>query len=274
MSVWSAINAALTGCFDLLLWPVGRAPEWLQLAVLALPAAIVALLAFRFCSNQAGLESAKDKIRAYLLELWIYRDDLKISLLAQARFVGSNLRYLGYMSVPIAAALVPVALMWVQVEARYRWRPLDPGERVVLAVEVDGRPSELVVSLDAPEGITRETPALRIDARGEIVWRLRADAPGQYELGLRVAGREFSKRASVAANGRPPSPEVVRASDPWTLWNPLEAPLASDGPMRAVRLGYPPARGEFLEMSSAGWIWTGFILVWAFALRSRFGVTF
>ncbi len=83
--MWSAINSAVTGCFDLLLWPFAWAPVWLQLAVMALPAGIATLLAVRFCSSQTGRDAAKSKIVAYLLELWIYRDDLKVSLLAQAR---------------------------------------------------------------------------------------------------------------------------------------------------------------------------------------------
>lgn len=269
------INAALTGCFDLLLWPFAWAPVWLQLAVLALPAGIATLLAVRFCSSQTGRDEAMSKIVAYLLELWIYRDDLKVSLLAQARFVGANLRYLGHWLAPLAVAALPIVLMWVQVEARYRWRSLEPGETTVLAVELDAeRPSALDVELELPEGLTRETPALRIDSRREIKWRLRADEPGEYEIRVRVGDAVVSKSAVVDANGAIPSPAVLRANDPLTLANPLEAPLASDAPVRAVTLEYRPAGGEFLEVSSAGWIWTAFIFVWAIVLRGPFGVRF
>ena len=106
--MWSAINAALTGCFDLLLWPFAWAPVWLQLAVMAVPATAVMLVVFRFCSNQAALDAAKDKIKAYLLELWLYRDDLRVSLLAKGRLVLWNLRYLRHLLVPITVASVPI----------------------------------------------------------------------------------------------------------------------------------------------------------------------
>lgn len=273
--MWSAINTAVTGCFDLLLWPFGWAPVWLQLAVMAVPAAIATLLAVRFCSSETGREAAKSKIVAYLLELWIYRDDLKVSLLAQARFVGANLRYLGHWLVPLAVTSLPIVLMWVQVEARYRWRSMEPGETVVVAVELDGaRPSALHVTLEVPDGLTRDTPALRVDSRSEIKWRLRADAPGEYEIRVRVGDWVAAKRAVVDANGAHPSPQILRADDPMTLGNPLEAPLASDGPVRSMTLAYRSAGGEFLEVSSAGWLWTAFIFFWAFVLRGTFGVTF
>lgn len=273
--MWSAINTAVTGCFDLLLWPFAWAPVWLQLAVMAVPAGIATLLAVRFCSSQTGRDAAKSKIVAYLLELWIYRDDLKVSLLAQARFVGANLRYLGHWLAPLAVAGLPIVLMWVQVEARYRWRSIEPGETTVLTVELESEvPSALDVTLELPEGLTRETPALRVDSRSEIKWRLRADTPGEYEIRVRVGDWVAGKRAVVDANGTHASPQILRADDPLTLGNPFEAPLASDGPVRSVTLEYRTTRGEFLEVSSAGWLWTAFIFFWAFVLRGTFGVTF
>jgi hypothetical protein len=273
--MWSAINTALTGCFDLLLWPFAWAPVWLQLAVMAVPATAVMLVVFRFCSNQAALDAAKDKIKAYLLELWLYRDDLRVSLLAQGRLVLWNLRYLGHLLVPITVASVPIVLMLVQVEARYRWRSLEPGESVILAVQVEGeRPSALDVALEVPEGLTRETPALRVDSRGEVSWRLRADTPGTYQIGVRVGGSTLSKRAVVDGKAARLSPERRRADDPRTLLYPLERPIPVGIPVRVVTLAYPAARGEFLELSSAGWIFAGISFVLAFVFRGTFGVTF
>ena len=271
----TSINAALTGFFDLLLWPFGWAPVWLQLAVMAVPAGVVTLLAVRFCSSQPGRDAAKSKIVAYLLELWIYRDDLKVSLLAQGRFMGANLRYLGHWLTPLAVAGLPIVLIWVQVEARYRWQSLEPGETTVLGVELESdSPSALDVELELPVGLTRETPALRIDSRRQIKWRLRAGARGEYEIRVRVGDQVATKRAVIDANGTHASPRILRANDLLTLGNPLEAPLASDGPVRAVTLEYRSARGEFLDVSSAGWIWTAFIFLWAVVLRRPFGVTF
>ena len=274
--MWYAINTALTGAFDLLLWPVAWGPVWLQLALMAVPATAVMLLVFRYASSQAGLDGAKDEIKAYLLELWIYRDDLFVSLRAQLRLVIANLRYLGYLLPPLLIASVPILLMLVQVEARFARRSLQPGESVILSVQLDPgeRASELPVELSLPRGLTRETPALRIDARHQIVWRLRADEAGEYTIGVRLGDWNLTKRVVVDDNGARLSPELRRASDPESLLYPLEPPIRVAAPVEAVTLDYPMARGEFLELSSAGWIFAGISLVFAFALRGVFGVTF
>ena len=70
------------------------------------------------------------------------------------------------------------------------------------------------------------------------------------------------------------SPQLRRASDPKSLLYPLEPPIRVAAPVEAVTLDYPMARGEFLELSSAGWIFAGISLLFAFALRGVFGVTF
>ena len=59
----SIVNSLFNVVFDVLLWPLQALPETLQLCALGLPAAIFALLVFRFTSNQAGIEAAKDKIK-------------------------------------------------------------------------------------------------------------------------------------------------------------------------------------------------------------------
>ena len=79
--MWYAINRGSTALFDLLLWPVAALGSLWQLAWLALFAACLALLVFRATSDQDAIERAKDRVKARLLELWIYRDDLVVILL-------------------------------------------------------------------------------------------------------------------------------------------------------------------------------------------------
>ena len=70
------------------------------------------------------------------------------------------------------------------------------------------------------------------------------------------------------------SPWIQRANDPWTLLYPLESPLPAGTGVRAVSIDYPRERGEFLELSSAGWIFIGATFIFGFAFRGVFGVTF
>ncbi|MBW2281367.1 MAG: hypothetical protein JRG76_05060 [Deltaproteobacteria bacterium] len=274
MYAW--INAPFTGFFDLLLWPFSRLPEAVQICVMALPATVVMLLAFRFFSNQQTLDRSKDRIKAHLLELWLYRDDMGVTMRAQGNLLVYNLRYLGALLLPMAVMALPFVLLLAQVEARFALRSLHAGESAILSVQVDPglMPSALPVSLDLPAGLVRETPPLRVDGGHSIAWRIRGDAAGEYDVGVRVGDVAVTKRVVVEGNGAHISPWIQRASDPWTLLYPLESPLPAEAGVRAVSLDYPRGRGEFLDLSSAGWIFIAATFVFGFAFRGAFGVTF
>jgi len=274
--VWSIVNSFFNVVFDVLLWPV----QWLspngQVCALALPGAILALVVFRFTSNQVGIERAKDRVKGHLLELWLYRDDLRVTLRALGSVLRHNMTYLRHALVPMAVMLVPFLLMLVQIEARFAYRSLRPGESAILTVAIDGSGpvSVLPTGLRVPEGLEQETPSLRIDETAEIVWRVGALRSGEYELGIRVGDARVSKRVVVDGAGPKVSPAVYRSNDLNALLYPVEALLANDLPVRAIHLDYPRARSTFLGLSSASWIFFAASMLFGFALRGPFGVTF
>ena len=274
--MWSIVNNLFNVAFDVLLWPVGwLSPAW-QISALALPAAIFALLVFRYTSNQAGIERAKDRVKGHLLELWLYRDDLWVTLRALGNVLRYNMTYLRHALAPMAVMLVPFVLMLVQIESRFAFRSLHAGESVILRLYVDGEGpvSAVPTALRLPEGLEQETPALRIDETGEIVWRLGARRPGEYELGIQVGDAQIARRVVVDGSGPRISPIVYRSNDLNALLYPAEPLLASDLPVRAIHLDYPRARSTFLGLSSASWIFFAASMVFGFALRGVLGVTF
>ena len=274
--MWSLVNQFFNVVFDVMLWPVqGLSATW-QICALGLPAAIFALIVFRYTSNQDGIEAAKDKVKGHLLELWLYRDDLWVTLKALGNVLRFNLRYLRYSLAPMAVMIVPFVLMIVQVESRFALRSLQPGESAMLTVEVDGeeRVSSLSSTLRVPRGLVQETPALRIDQTGEIVWRLGALQAGTYEIGIQIGSEQLAKRVVVDGGRAKFSPAVYRASDVATLLYPAEAALSNGTSVSAIYLDYPSDRGFFAGLSSATWIFFGVSMILGFALRGPFGVTF
>jgi len=65
--VWSFINRSASTVFDLWFWPIQSLPPTWQIFITALPVTVVALLIFRYASDQDGITEAKNKIKAYLL---------------------------------------------------------------------------------------------------------------------------------------------------------------------------------------------------------------
>ena len=273
--MWAAVNRAANAVFDIWLWPFqGLDPVW-QVCITALPVTAVALLIFKYASNQAGITAAKDKIKAYLLELWLYKDDIGILLRAQGRVLGYSLIYMRYSLVPMAIMIVPFALVIVQLESNFAFRALESGESAILGVAVETRTpvSGLESSITVPEGLVLATPALRSDATGEVFWRIEAGAPGRHEVDIRI-GDHRTTRVVVAGEGGKLWPVAYPANDWRVLGSAAEPALDPGGGILSTEVAYVRARGEFLGLSSASWWLLGFSLLFGFALRGLFGVTF
>jgi hypothetical protein len=273
--VWSVINRAANAVFDLWLWPFqSLSPVW-QICATALPVTVIALLIFRYASNQDGITAAKNKIKAYLLELWLYKDDIGILLGAQGRVLRYSFVYMRYSLIPMAIMIVPFALVIVQLESQFAFRGLEPGESAILSVAVDtvAPVSDLDAAISLPSGLTLETPPLRSDQTGEVFWRIGAAEPGRHTVEIRIGEYEVTRQV-VAGGHRKLWPTAYRAGDWRILGSPAEPSMASAGAIVRTEVSYARARGEFLGLSSASWLLLGFTLIFGFALRGLFGVTF
>jgi len=275
--MWPVVNQALNAVVDVLLWPVRGLGDIWQIIVLALPATVLALLVFRLVSNQDAIRMHKNRIKAYLLELLLYKDDLRVTLSAQRRILGHTLRYMGHALLPMAVMLLPFLLIMVQVESRFAFQGLEPGESTILAVAVDPDQQNIkqtAYRLELPQGIQVETPAVRMPASGEVAWRIRAGSPGQYTATITAGEHAIQKTIMVGAQHTRLAPAVYRAGDIRTLGYPAEAALADSQPLASASVEYRRARGEFIGLSSASWLLFLFSIIFGFALRGALGVTF
>src|SRR5688572_30813388 len=99
--MWSTVSTVLNAPFNALFWLVQWLPAEWQMVVLAVPGALFALAIYKVISNQAAIRDAKDKIIAYLLELRLFRDDLRVLLRAQGGVFASIGRYVGHSLLPM-----------------------------------------------------------------------------------------------------------------------------------------------------------------------------
>ncbi len=164
----------------------------------------------------------------------------------------------------------------IQVESRYAYRSLAPGESTIFGVVLaDGlRVSELEVELLLSDGLRQETPALRDDSAGEILWRIRAEGEGEQQIGVRLGEVTLERPARVGGGPARVATRILRADDFELLAYPAAAPLARDAPARELSLEYALDRGVFGGLSSAAWLFMGATVVIGFALRGPLGVNF
>jgi hypothetical protein len=204
----TVVNAVLRSTFDALLFPFRTLPPVVGLLVVSLAAAVAMLLVFKKTSNQARLEAVKRQIHACLFELRLFSDDLPAILRAQGEILGHNLRYLGLSIVPMLVMLVPLVFVIAQLQFHYGYRGFRPSEDFLVKVQLkegraDARPQ---ASIEAPDGVAVVTPPVWIAGERELAWRLRAQEWGDYDLKVRLDGREYAKTAQVSRGVRRRSP--------------------------------------------------------------------
>jgi hypothetical protein len=262
--------------FDAWLWPFQSLSATWQIIITAVPVTAFALLVFRFASDQEGIKSAKNKIKAYLLELWLYKDDLDILFRAQGQVLRHSLIYLRHALMPLLIMIVPLALVIVQIESLYAFRGLNAGQSVILAVTVDEKQSLDAIEADLilTPGLAQETPPLRIGDSHQVLWRIRGETPGQHDAVIRLGEREITKQIVVGDADARLAPIIYREGDWRMLGFPSGMPIDADAGVLAVELPYKRGRGEFAGLSSATWLMMGATLILGFVFRGFFGVTF
>lgn len=272
----NAFNTALSAVFDVVLAPFGYRQAWFDLLVWPVLAGVVALLVYKRLSNQAGIARAKNGIVVNLLEVVLYRHDVVGVLGSTGRALGQNLLYLGHNVLPMIVLFVPMMALLVQLVAHYAYAPVPVGAVELLTARVDPKVTQekaTDVRLELPDGVALDAPPVRT-ADGEVVWRLRALAPGDHVLRIHVGDRVIEK--GFAVGGEPRKVPVMRTKSWEALLYPAERGLPPESPLYSVDFHYPDRPLAFFPDGERG------ILIWffvaslgaGFALRNRFGVTF
>jgi uncharacterized membrane protein (DUF106 family) len=264
------LNSVLNKVFDVLFLPVRGLSPWVAMVLVSLLTSFLMLLIFRHTSNQAGIRKEKNLIKAHLLELRLFKDNMGIQLRAQGRILLANFRYVAHNMKPMLVMIVPVLLILIQLNLWFGAESLKPGDSVLVKVRLvaGSYPSEVPAALAVSPELEIETPALRIEDEAEIDWRLRAKTAGNGRLTLTVGGETVGKSVSVGATRLVPIAVLKPGRNlVEQVLNPGEAPLPSTSVVRSIEVTYPPA-----SMSLFGWHihW----LIVYFILSIAFGYAF
>jgi len=264
----ASFSAAITRIFDAFFALFAWANPWLGLAAISFVSGAIALVMFRYTSSQRRIRAVKAHIMADLLEIVLYRDEPSVIIRAEGRAFLDSARYLASALIPLACMILPVGLMLVQTDLRYGHRALAVGERAIVAVNfAPGAEPGDAIKISAPRGIVVETPAMRMPAAGEVDWRIRAAAPGSYELRFAAGAASFTKQVIVGARrGRIAALRVGGLGE--QLLHPGEPPLPPGGPVASVRVSYPGASLRLFGWR-LHWVWPWLVLSLAFGYGLR-----
>jgi hypothetical protein len=176
-------------------------------------------------------------------------------------------KYLGLAIVPMALIIVPIALIVTQNSHFFQSEPPAPHDAVTVSVTLTRWEPELAeaISISVPDGLTVETPALRIPERREIVWRVRAREYGDFDIVIGTPAKRYTKRLIVADSFRWLSHARVRPTLARLLFFSAEPPLDRHAPIDSIVVRYAPARIRIGPVR-AHWLVHFFVLSMIFAL--------
>lgn len=266
------LNKAMTALFDLLLLPfTGMAPI-VALSLISIVSGGLMLWIFGKVSDQQSIRLIRDRIRGNLIAVRLFGDDLGMLFRLQWRLIRDNVVFLKYALLPLLIMMIPVMLILTQLNLRFESRPLEAGDAATVKVTLrDAASIDDAVSLEAPPGVTVETPAVRVAAKREVAWRIRAQSDGDYRLIVRVAGEEVAKRLQVGGGWGATSSLRPGKSFWEVLLFPGEDPIR--GAVESIEVRY---RSLPIELFGFGVDWLIFFLVVSlaagFALKRPLGV--
>jgi hypothetical protein len=254
-----AFNAILTGLFDVLLAALAGAPA-VALIVVSIVVGVIMTIVFRYTSNQRALRRVADRTKAMLLGMRLFKDDLRTALRYQGGLLTATGLRLWHSLPPVAVLIVPVILVLVQLSVRYEHRPLEVGERAVVALRAtaDGWARWREAMIEPADGVTIETPGVRDDDRRMVSWRVRADDEGERQLSFR-AGDETIEKAIVSAGDeedvRLRTIETRRVGTSfWDhLVHPGEASIPGAVGIESIVVHYPSRRTPIVGVDVPWW---------------------
>lgn len=269
-------NKAFGKIFEILFYPFDSMSLWLGMIFISILTGLLMLLIFRYSSNQEGIRKVKNKIKAHLLELRLYKDSLSLSLRSQGNILRSNLRYMGYSAKPMLIMIIPLILIIIQLNFWFAYDSLLPGQKTLLKVKLDKKykPLDLNIVLKPSPGVNIDSPPLRMESDNEINWRLSIEKKGIHNITLSVNNHSFTKKIIAAQKQLTRiSPKSVQNNFFEELMNPGESPFPKGSSVKAIEISYPKRNMNFF-----GWhlhwiiVYFGLSIIFGFALKGLFKV--
>jgi hypothetical protein len=264
------LNSAVGTLIKIIFLPFQRFSPWAAMIFISLLTAVLMLFIYKKTSNQARIKQVKSQIKASLLALRLYQNDFRTLLSSQGELLKVNFRYLLLNLKPLLVIIIPIFLILAQLNLWFNNKSVQPGETFLLRVRfIEGADMERInLGLEAPEGLTVETPVLRIMDEREADWRLRLEGQVREPLIITVNGERYQKEIPVIRNSLGRVPTIRVRKNLWQeLLYPGEKPLPSESLVKRIELVYPEQRLNFLGI---GFHW----LVAYFLLSIILGLAF
>jgi hypothetical protein len=227
----------------------------ISLVAIGIAVGLAFLLVLRKLSNQDAIRKIRRQIQACLYELRLFVDEPILVWRAQVRLLALNIRYLAMMLRPALVLAVPMLFLFAVFEPFYGKAPLPISEDAIVTIKLAHPAGPLVVPpiLQAPEGIEVATPAVRMQATGQVCWRIRAVKATSGMLRVVFPTEIVTKK--IVSGSNPEFLSTKRVRSVWQLfWYPMESPLPK-GNVDWVEIGYPSRTIHWIGLDLPWYVW-------------------
>ena len=240
VEIISRINAGLTTVSGWLIRPLMHLPGWLSCAVISGLTALLILIIYKYTSNQTAIKKIRNRIKANLLAMKLYKDSLPVTLNAQWQLFKAGVALLLNSLIPLAVMMIPMVMILAQLQSWYGYLPLNPGENAVVTVQLDSDESLDSVKIASISGAHIVTGPVRIQTLNQAAWTIQADEEGIGMITFEVNGQQFNKSLTIGkdqyvqVSPLRPGSQISNA-----LLYPTEKPFKTDAAVQSVKISYP-----------------------------------
>ena len=233
---------------------------------------LIMVVLFGYTSDQKKIHVAKDHLKAHLLAVRLFQDQLPVVMRTYGRIVMGTGRYLKLAFMPLLYVIIPITLLMVQLDRYLGSMPAQTSQPFLVSVKT--APDVFNdVKLELPAELATSAPAVHVPADNEVVWRVVAEKPGTYNINVGEGGQTFSKQVVVSTDVARLSP--VRLRDHWLdrMFTSGEDALPANSSIESIDVSYAPRDINFAWIDW-NWIVLFFVLsmVAGFAFKEILGI--
>jgi hypothetical protein len=203
-----------------------------MLALVGIMCGAAMIWIFRRTANGPAIHAAARRIQAHLLEFWLFVDEPRTIWKSWKGLLAANARLLALLLVPVVILSIPSVPLFFFLDAVYGTSPLPVGKPALVTVGFDDSPSQIPALL-APDGMSVESPPVRVSSRRQVSWRIRPLRPLSGDLQFIVGRTKLSTSVTAGDSFRYHTQSRTRSSA---------------GPIQWIEISYPSA-----ELVLLGW---------------------
>ncbi|HZQ70314.1 MAG TPA: hypothetical protein VFA68_17440 [Terriglobales bacterium] len=219
---------------------------WLSLVI-----GLLMVLLFAWTSDQKAIGVAKDQLKAHMLAVRLFQDQISVVMKAYGRIVRGTGRYIRLAFKPLLFVIIPITFLIVEVDRYLGWTPIETAQSFLVKVKTSNPDALNEVALKLPPELVASAPPVHVPAENEVVWRVTADKIGAFDVNVAASGQIYTKRVVVSPGISRLSLERLRAPL-WQRYFSSAEPELQDGPVSSIAVTYPTRSLRFAWMD---WNW-------------------